>query len=233
MALPGRSRGVFEGLAAALGVTPPALVAFVGGGGKTTLMMALARELAQVAPGRVIVTTTTRIFAAQMGLIPAGAALVVGPVQGDKALGVVPEEPGHLLARPGVDYVLVEADGSRMRPVKAPAGHEPVIPPETTLVVPVVGIDALDGPIAQVAHRPERVCALTGLQPQDWLTPAAIAALLVHPQGGLKGVPAGARVVPFINKVETPAQIAAAQEIARLVAGVFGQVVVGAVGTRG
>ena len=78
---------MFEGLAAALGVTPPALVAFVGGGGKTTLMMALARELAQVAPGRVIVTTTTRIFAAQMALVPAGAtAKAVQPSTGGAAV---------------------------------------------------------------------------------------------------------------------------------------------------
>lgn len=43
------------------------LVAIVGGGGKTSLMFALANSL----PGRIVVTTTTRIFAAQMKLAAA------------------------------------------------------------------------------------------------------------------------------------------------------------------
>ena len=121
-------------LPAALGIGGPELVAFVGGGGKSSLMFALAAAL----PGRVVITTTTRIFAAQMRLAPAvvyagdlaplgpllarhGRCLVVGHVDGDKAHGVDLDLPARLLARPDVDLVLVEADGSRMRPAKAPA----------------------------------------------------------------------------------------------------------------
>lgn len=235
----------------ALGIAgAPELVAFVGGGGKTSLMFALAAAL----PGRTVVTTTTRIFAAQMRLAPAVCAeddlsrlgehlarrdrcLVVGRVDGDKALGVDPALPARLLTRPDVDYVLVEADGSRMRPVKAPADHEPVIPPETTLLVPLAGIDALERPLEVVAHRPERVRALLAEAEDDAgsaaagrespttsgdsfgddrLTAAGLARLLTHPQGGLKGAPAGARVVPFINKVETAAQLEAAGRAAQL-----------------
>ena len=51
-----------------------------------------------------------------------------------------------------------------MRPVKAPAAHEPVIPLEATLVVPVVGLDALEGPIDEVAHRPELVRRITNYE---------------------------------------------------------------------
>lgn len=222
------------------------LVAFVGGGGKSSLMFALARVLAGRGQ-RVVTTTTTRIFAAQMKLAPAvltaggaeketewqelsqkvaqfGACLVVGEVQGGKALGVPADLPARLVARPDVDHVLVEADGSRMRPIKAPAEHEPVIPTGTTLLVPVVGIDALDGPIGEVAHRPERVARL--LDSEQWtvnseqyevsdrLSVEAVARLLTHAQGGLKYVPDGARVIPFVNKVETDAQLAAAREVA-------------------
>nr|MDJ0867356.1 hypothetical protein [Myxococcota bacterium] len=108
---------------------PPALIAIVGGGGKSSLMFALAREL----PGRAVMTTTTRIFAAQLELADAVCAaddpqlgahldardeslIVVGRVEGERAVGVPPELPAALLARPSVDWVLVEADGSRMRP---------------------------------------------------------------------------------------------------------------------
>ena len=285
-------------LPAALGLGPgPELVAFVGGGGKTSLLFALAAAL----PGRVVITTTTRIFAAQIRLAPAvvyeddlsplgqlldahGRCLVVGRVDGDKARGVAPDLPARLLARPDVDAVVVEADGSRMRPVKAPADHEPVIPPGTTLVVPVAGLDALEGPLAEVAHRAEIVGKITNYElgitneewesvpspfgrglgrgsavpspagrevgrgsavpsplgrglgrgsdiplpaerevgrgsaagEQEWLTIAGLARLLTHPEGGLKGVPDEARVVVFLNKVESEARLDAARAAARL-----------------
>jgi len=209
------------------------LIAFVGGGGKTSLLFTLGAAL----PGRRILTTTTRIFAAQMdraqelifatenteenekniraALERSNICLVVGEVAGDKAVGVSPELPGRWLAHPDVDFVLVEADGSRMRPIKAPAEHEPVIPPETTLVVPVVGIDALDGRFSQVTHRPEIAAELLHWSVfSDQLSASDVARLIAHPQGGLKGVPAGARVVPFINKVETAVQLHAARQIA-------------------
>ena len=145
-----------------------------------------------------------------------GLCLVVGAVEGEKARGVPSELPGRWLARPDVDFVLVEADGSRMRPIKAPATHEPVIPTETTLVVPVVGIDALDGRFSQVTHRPEIAEELLRYSViGDQLSVENVAGLIAHPQGGLKNVPDGARVVPFINKVETPVQLHAARQIAR------------------
>lgn len=214
---------------------PKQLVAFVGGGGKTSLMFALAVEL----PGRVVITTTTRIFAAQMQHAAAvlmaddlgglgqlldthGSCLVIGRVDGDKALGVDPTLPGQWLARSYIDYVLVEADGARMRPIKAPAEHEPVVPSDTTLLVPVAGIDALSGPIMELAHRPERVLALlqaTGRPsaqptPDGRLTIAGMAELVASPFGGLKSAPSAVEIIPFINKVETAAEQESASGVA-------------------
>ncbi len=216
------------GPAEALGLTrAPGLVSIVGGGGKSSLMFALALAL----PGRTVMTTTTRIFAAQTGLAPAVCSLkesdwrarldafetsllMVGGVEGDRAVGVPPGLPAELLAHPRVDWVLVESDGSRMLPVKAPAEHEPVIPEETTLLVVVAGIDALAGPIRDVAHRPERVAGIAALDPDEVLTPAALATVLTSTEGGLKGVPPGARAAVLVNKVESPAD----HEVARRVA---------------
>jgi molybdenum cofactor cytidylyltransferase len=219
------------GLVEALGLERgPGLVSIVGGGGKSSLLFALARELS----GRVVMTTTTRIFAAQMKLSDevcslgeAGwearldafdsSLLLVGGVEGDRATGIPADLPGRLLARPSVDWVVVEADGSRMRPVKAPADHEPVIPEETSLLVPVVGMDALAGPIREVAHRPERVCEITGLGPEETLSEEALAVLLRSERGGLKNAPGGARVAVLVNKVESDAQRESAGRIARCV----------------
>ena len=230
-------------LPGAFGLGSSELVAISGGGGKSSLMFALAKALS----GRVIMTTTTRIFTAQTKLADAvfivpkgqtsdggligesgqvselgallarhGNCLVIGELVGEKAAGVPPELPGRLLARADVDYVLVEADGSRMRPCKAPAGHEPVVPTETTVLVPVAGIDAVGGRLVDVAHRPEQVAVLTGLRPDDEITTSALAALMSHPDGGLKGAPGEARVVPLLNKVTTSEQSLAAGEVARL-----------------
>ncbi len=231
----------FMNLTTTFNIPTPSLVAIVGGGGKSSLMFALANAMPN---SRVVTTTTTRIFAAQMSIAPAtcfydeagdeaaffaavsdaldahGQCLVVGSVGAgsnvEKAFGVPADLPARLLARADVDIVLVEADGSRMRPIKAPADHEPVIPDGTTLVVPVVGIDAINGRLQTIAHRPEKMMALGIPDHADGLTAADIAHLLAHPNGGLKGVPDGARIVPFLNKVETAAQRAIAHEIAQL-----------------
>ena len=216
------------------------LIAIVGGGGKTSLMFALANSL----PGRIVATTTTRIFAAQMKLAAAtvfftpesaeffkrvsenldefGQCLVIGEVgeRQEKAFGIPLELSWQMLAQPDVDFVLVEADGSRMRPIKAPADHEPVIPPDATVVVPVVGMDALERPLSEIAHRPEKVEELLMVNSQlsivnGMLTPEAVAKILTHPLGGLKNVPEEARIIPLLNKVESEVQLATAREIAQ------------------
>ena len=211
------------------------IVALVGGGGKTSAMFRLARERVD-SGGRAITTTTTRIFAAQIALSPAhvpaaaatrenvlaalaahGQVLVVGetdPGTG-KAEGVSLDLFRLLRMWCPVACILNEADGSRMRPFKAPAGHEPVIPAETTLVVPVVGADVFGKPLlADHVHRPELVSALSGAPLGTPITPEIVARVLAHPDGGRKGVPVGARVIVMINKVERLPDRAPAREAA-------------------
>jgi molybdenum cofactor cytidylyltransferase len=228
-------------LVAALRANLTDVVAFTGGGGKTSAMFRLAAEIIE-AGGQVITTTTTRIFAAQIRLAPThvavhglpsddpaalevvaaalaqtGHALVTAPVEAgtEKAHGIDPGWIAALRGLPGRPAVLIEADGSRMRPFKAPAEHEPVIPLETDLVVPVIGAEVIGARLEPaLVHRPERVAALAGLALGDVLTPAAVAQVMVHLQGGLKGIPDSARVMVLINKVEG----GAAHELARLTA---------------
>jgi molybdenum cofactor cytidylyltransferase len=204
-------------------VKPGEVVALVGGGGKTTAMFRLAREVAD-AGGCVITTTTTHIFGAQTALAPArvlaaeatrervGAALaahrhalVVGPTDpATKRAGGVSLGLFSVLRDWFPDAcILNEADGSRTRPFKAPAAHEPVIPPETTLVVPVVGADVFGKPLDDThVHRPELVAALSDVPLGVPITPEIVARVLSHPEGGRKGVPSGARVIVVINKAD-------------------------------
>ncbi len=236
-------------LARALRVQRKAVVAFVGGGGKTTAMFRLADELASQG-WRVISTTTTRLFESQAAQAPAivttqeletlaarldehGHVLVAAPrTDGTKRLGVSPALVAELIARPDVDAIVVEADGSRRRPFKAPADFEPVVPEVTTHLVPVVGVDVLGRPLDERnVHRPERVAALVNVPAGTVLTPALVARGLAHPQGGAKGRPPGARLVPLMNRVERSEHLEGARELAAqlLAYETVDEVVVGAV----
>ena len=222
-------------LADALGVKPGEVVALVGGGGKSTAMFRLAREVAE-AGGCIITTTTTHIFGAQAALapvrVPATEAtrervaaalhahrhvLVVGPTDPvtNRAAGVSLELFSALRSWFPDGCLVNEADGSRTRPFKAPAAHEPVIPSETTLVVPLVGADVFGMPLDDDhVHRPELVAALSGAAPGAPVTPETVARVLAHPEGGRKGVPPGARVVVLVNKVDILTDRAPARETA-------------------
>jgi molybdenum cofactor cytidylyltransferase len=150
----------------------------------------------------------------------------------NKGVGLDSDLIDGLLPHLGLDAVINEADGARTLPFKAPADHEPVIPSSTTLVVPIVGIDAVGQPLdADHVHRPGRVAALTGAELGQPVTPEMIAAVLIHPQGGLKAVPFHARVVVLINKVHTETHARVAERLADLllVTPRVGAVAIGAV----
>ena len=198
-------------------------------------MVRLAREVVE-GGGRAITTTTTRIFGAQIALAPAHVpaasvtrerlaaelalhrhVLVIGATDADsgKAEGISLDLFRHVRAWFPDVCLLNEADGSRMRPFKAPADYEPVIPADTTLVAVVVGADVLGRSLdAEHVHRPELVATLSGAPMGAPVTPAIVARVLADPPGGRKGVPAGARVVVLINKVEGLPDRAPARETA-------------------
>jgi len=231
------------------------IVAFVGAGGKTTAMFRLADEL--LAGGaRPVVTTTTRILPPDEGakrriLIDADRSslvvavaravadgaipvAVVATTPEGKLAGVPPEWVDDLARAPGATHVLVEADGAARRPFKAPRDGEPVIPAATTLVVAVVGVDALGHPVSAVAHRPERVAALTGLAPEGVLDARSIARVMLDERGVMKGAPGTARRVLIVNKADGAERLRDARMLAReLLAQGATRVIVAALGRAG
>jgi probable selenium-dependent hydroxylase accessory protein YqeC len=223
----------FDLLSDALGMRRGAILALVGAGGKTRVLLTVSEELA--ARGwRVLASTTTKVgrsvsssmpvLQMQAGSVPdeltetfreSGRAFLCGGRDTDgKLLGVDPSVPAKLRDSGVVDAVVVEADGSRQMPLKAPGEHEPVIPNGVDIVCPVAGLDALGLPVSEGSvHRPELVRALAGAGP---VTPHGLAAVLCADAGGLKGVPAGADVRPVLNKLDMTKEeraIAAAQAV--------------------
>ena len=152
----------------------------------------------------------------------------------EKVEGVPPEIVDRLAAAglaklPEAPVIIVEADGSRRLPFKAPAEHEPVVPGSTTILVPAHGLDVLGQPLDQEhVHRPQLISAIAGIAEGEPVTPEVVARVLSHPRGGAKGLPSGARLVPFLNKADLA--LAGGREIARLLllTEIADQVIVGA-----
>ncbi len=100
--------------------------------------------------------------------------------------------------------LLIEADGSRTRPLKAPGSHEPAIPDFVDLVVVVAGLSGLHHALDEnKVHRPEIFSVLSGLREGELISPEALGRVLSHPQGGLKNIPSTARKVVLLNQADT------------------------------
>ena len=184
------------------------ITALIGGGGKTSTLYALAEYLK--AQGSVIVCTSTHILippkfpyrARVDALLKFGEVVAVGTVEGEKL--TAPQQGFEELTKLA-DYVLVEADGARQLPLKAHAPHEPVIPDGARTVLAVVGMDGLNRPIRDAAHRPERFAALCDADTDSIATPERIARVVMsYPR--VDGV--------ILNKADDAAQIQAALDLA-------------------
>ena len=203
----------------------PEVIAITGAGGKTTIMLQLARE-ARTAGLRTLITVTTKMYEpdpAEFGPPVYDAAelegrgLAVYAADKDhatsKLLGIDPAAIPH-----GFDLVLVEADGSLDKPLTVPREYEPVIPASATSVLAVAGLDAMGEPIAAM-HRPEVISRLTGQPPEAEVTADVVATVLSHPEGNTKGRPEQARVTYVLNKTDDELRLQQAKQIAALLPG--------------
>ena len=213
-------------IAEALGLGDHELVSLVGGGGKTTLLFALGTQLV----GTVVLTTTTKMGRDRTGghepllaptddallrtLAARRVALAWRATADHKALGVEPQVCDRWFGL--VDHVVVEADGSRRMPFKAPLDYEPVVPSQTTTLVACVGAAALGVAIAEQCQRPERVAAIAGCSPVDLLTPQRLAAVLTSDRGSRKDSPPSARFAVVINQVQ-PTHMSFVDELAEFI----------------
>ena len=214
----------------ALRYTQNSVMAFVGAGGKTTALFKAARELTtipkpEIPNNTVLVTTTTHLGLWQARLadhviqvnsesdlrrlemrLPSGVVILTGEETDSRLTGMSSRllEEIQCLAEKHQLPLLIEADGSGSRPLKAPATHEPAIPEFSQYVVVVAGLSGLGKRLtSDWVHRPEIFAKLSGLNPGDEITVAAMVNVLRSREGGLKNIPPLARKVLLLNQADT------------------------------
>ncbi|MDL1941834.1 putative selenium-dependent hydroxylase accessory protein YqeC [Chloroflexi bacterium CFX2] len=220
---------------------PNKTVSLAGAGGKTTALFQLARQF----DTPVLVTATTHLGVWQVPLadrhiiahdpreiqLPAeGITLVTGEIENERTKPVSEAVLNWLHEKAAKQAIplLIEADGSRQKPLKAPAEHEPPIPPFSDIVILIAGLGAIGKPLAdEHVQRAELFSRLSGLAHGDPITPQAILDVLTHPQGGLKNIPPHARRIALLNQADTPELQAIGGGMARGLLKHFESVIVG------
>jgi molybdenum cofactor cytidylyltransferase len=209
-----------------------ACVAFIGSGGKTTAMFQLAREL----PSPVIVTATSHLGAWQLDLADQhiiadtpdpiekiehglqGVILITGEMDGDRTKPINSDLTNWLGQFCGYHSIplLIEADGSRGKPLKAWAEHEPLIPAFVDSVVHVVGLTGLGKPLnEQNVHRAEIFSRLSGLKFGETMAADSLVRVLTHAESGLKNIPINARKMVLLNQADGHQLQSAAQGLTK------------------
>ena len=186
-------------------------ICLVGGGGKTTVMYELAAAWA--ACGRkVLVLTSTHIlcpadgsFAADVpavqNLWQQGRYAVIGTPEPSTGKLTAPLQSLYETLQPQADVILCEADGSKHLPCKAPAAHEPVLLPDSDIVLAVAGMDALGCSLAQACQRPQPAAELLGCSLDSVIDEQMLSVLLLSEQGARKNVGARAYYI-VLNKCD-------------------------------
>src|SRR6266542_1093687 len=224
----------------------PGVISFVGAGGKTTAIFQLAREIAHNPASTVIVTATTRLGVWQIPLADQhitatdlndlnspsfhGVTLITGEIENEKTKPVNETILNWLREECKARNIplLIEADGSHQKSLKAPDAHEPAIPDFTNPVIVVAGLSTLGKPLTDDhVHRAEIFSQVSVLPIHQPVTPDAITRMLTHPQGGLKNIPAHARHIVLLNQADTPELQSIGGDMAHELLNHFDSVVVG------
>lgn len=194
------------------------VVAFTGAGGKTAALVGLGYELHEMG-WRVLATTTVPMDEHQLGLFPHAMSYHIGwhaisatlgthgfvflydTIKQGLVMGLPLNQLPSLLDNLDSDVLLVEADQAAGLPFKAPTAAEPLIPSETSLVIPVTSLSAL-GQTLDSAHvyHPQSMIDRFGFYAGSKIRLPWVAQVLRDETMGLKGIPEGARVMAFVNQ---------------------------------
>ncbi len=214
---------------------------FVGGGGKTELILKLMEESCGVGP--VLYTTTTRIhppdprknlclissdnlqllkqivnrIGSSWEHLPTRLVVTCRYISPTLLRGV-PADFADGLDHSLFPILLNEADGAASFSLKMPGEHEPVLMENAEYLVPVIGIDCLNKPLGpEVFFRWKSFAAHSVLREGEPITPDFAAGILMHVRGVCRHWKPGMQIIPFINKVDSLSQDSLARDLALLI----------------
>ncbi|WP_411681193.1 selenium cofactor biosynthesis protein YqeC [Clostridium thailandense] len=189
------------------------IVSIVGAGGKTTFMYSLAEELRN--ESKILVTTTTKIYMPEKKYydfvsIGEGSFDKFNNHNGiylygkcvnseNKIIGLNENVIDNKLSY--FDYILIEADGSKKKPIKGWKDDEPVVINNTKKTIGIIDIEAIGKEINNDnVHRLEKFINITKMKENDLINIAGLVSLIYHKKGLFKDSK-GEKIL-FINKVE-------------------------------
>ena len=124
-------------------------------------------------------------------------------LEGDKYIGLLPEEISSLRDMNPASWILAEADGASRMPLKGYAEHEPPLPGSFDCQVVVVWTDALARPMNEsTTARFEILRRFLGAERNAVLTPPLLLRLLTSPDMYLKNSPPVVKRVLCVNKTD-------------------------------
>lgn len=237
-----------ESVLAALGFadwrTLPRVISIVGAGGKTSTMYDLAEELAAKG-ARVLITTSTHIakpeqyrteVIAKLADLDAGsyAGALRNPRGFILAAGKQAEGPDHAwkLAMPEdlgeervmkrllsqFDVILIEADGAKCLPLKVPSDTEPVLIPQTGLIIACVGLTAGGKQFGDSCFRFTSHGGWLHKEAQDVIGAEDMTLLLMDERGSRKGVD-GRYYRILLNQADTKTEQKLSEKVASMLPG--------------
>lgn len=202
-----------------------AVISVVGGGGKTTTIETLAKELSHEGKS-VLITTSTAIFIPQRGSyddffvedIPSDFSPKPGTItyfaETKDKIKLKTNDISlidRIITKKIFDFILIEADGSKGKPIKAPGPHEPVISQYTTITIGVIGMDSIDTIIDEEnVHRSDLFLELLR-KDIKFIDNNAIIKLILSDNGLFKN--SIGRKIVLLNKVKNNSRIKHAEEI--------------------
>lgn len=196
-------------------------VAWVGAGGKTSLIFAVAHELFSK---KCVIATTTKMARSEIEFADQSIKITeFEKFEADRINDVTliykgsAENEETKITGYQIDELkalseillqfqiplFIEADGSKRKPCKFPGFHEPNIPSFVNKVCVVVGLSAIGKPLTEeFFHRSEEITKALNIPIGETITTDHLFEILTHPDGGLKNIPDQAEKILFLHQAD-------------------------------
>lgn len=193
------------------------IISIIGGGGKTTTFSTLIDEFL-ARNKKVICMTSTNMFYPEKKVFSDISDEFLNAIENDNEIWigrkVINQHSGRSkLTTPHDEMInfskktsinmIVEADGSKGKPLKLQREHEPAILTDSNIVISIVGLDAYNKPIKDVGFKCENVARYLNKELEDLVTIDDIVNIVINKEKGLtKGVEKNMEHIILLNKVD-------------------------------